>query len=148
MKYQIVPFEPKHWDMIKFRDFEYLSMGNFMGEMKEKIDGSGPAFAGLANGEVVGIAGVAILWPGVGDGWIMAAEEISKHKIWFVRSVKKYMELVMNNYKLHRVQTTVLHGHTDLIRLVEFLGMRFEGRLSGFGPQGEDYLMYGRLSHV
>jgi len=148
MKYEIVPFEKKHWDMIEFRDFEYLSMGNFMDQMKHKIEGSGPAFAGIAEGKVVGIAGVAILWPGVGDGWIMAAEAISKHKIWFVRSVKKYMELIMRDYKLHRVQTTVLHGHTDLIRLVEFLGMRFEGRLSGFGPKGEDYLMYGRFVNV
>jgi hypothetical protein len=134
--------------MIEFREFEYLSMGNLMDDMKQKIEGSGPAFTGLAGGKVVGFAGVVILWPGVGDGWIMAAEAISKHKLWFVRSVKKYLDLIMHNHNLHRVQTTVLHGHTDLIRLVEFLGMRFEGRLIGFGPQGEDYLMYGRVSYV
>ena len=51
----------------------------------------------------------------------------------------------MNTHQLHRVQTTVMHGHTDLIRLVEFLGMKFEGRLRGYGPHGEDYLMYGRI---
>ena len=135
MKYQIVPFEQKHWDMIEFREFEKESMGKVLDEIRLRVDASGPAYTGLVDGKVAGFAGVILMWPGVGEGWILGSDLFKENKLWF-----------MNTHQIHRVQTTVLHGHTNLIRLVEFLGMKFEGRLRGYGPQGEDYLMYGRTS--
>jgi len=144
MKYEIVPFKPEHWDMIEFRDFEKESMGQVLNEIRVRVDASGPAYTGLVNGKVAGFAGVILMWPGVGEGWILGSDLFAKNKLWFVRSVKKFLRKIMKTHELHRVQTTVMHGHTNLIRLVEFLGMHFEGRLRNYGPHGEDYLMYGR----
>ena len=146
MKYQIVPFEPKHWDMIEFRDFEKESMGKVLDEIRLRVDASGPAYTGLVDGKVAGFAGVILMWPGVGEGWILGSDLFKENKLWFIRNVKRFLGKIMNTHQMHRVQTTVLHGHTDLIRLVEFLGMKFEGRMRNYGPNGEDYLMYGRTS--
>jgi hypothetical protein len=146
MKYEIVPFKPEHWDMIKFREFEKEAMGRMLDEIRLKVDANGPAYTGLVNGEVAGFAGVILMWPGVGEGWILGSDLFASNKLWFVRNVKKYLEKIMNTHDLHRVQTTVMHGQTGLVRLVEFLGMQFEGRLRNYGPNGEDYLMYGRIS--
>ena len=118
MKYKIVPFEPEHWDMIDFREFERETMGNLLEQIR----------------------------PGVGEAWLVASGLSTKNKLWFVRGVKNWMEKLMNTHQLHRVQTTVMHGHTELIRFVEFLGMEFEGRIKHYGPNKEDYLMYGRTS--
>ena len=146
MKYEIVPFKPEHWDMIKFREFEQEAMGRMLDEIRLKVDANGPAYTGLVNGEVAGFAGIILMWPGVGEGWILGSDLFASNKLWFVRNVKKYLEKIMNTHDLHRVQTTVMHGQTGLVRLVEFLGMKFEGRLRHYGPNGEDYLMYGRIS--
>ena len=145
MKYEIVPFKPEHWDMIEFREFEKETMGKMLNEVRLRVDAAGPAYTGLVNGKVAGFAGVIIMWPGVGEGWILGSDLFSKNKLWFLRNVKRYLGKIMNTHQMHRVQTTVLHGHTNLIRLVEFLGMRFEGRMKHYGPNGEDYLMYGRV---
>ena len=132
--------------MIEFREFEKETMGKMLNEVRLRVDAAGPAYTGLVNGKVAGFAGVIIMWPGVGEGWILGSDLFAENKLWFIRNVKRYLGKIMKTHQMHRVQTTVLHGHTGLIRLVEFLGMRFEGRLSGYGPQGEDYLMYGRTS--
>jgi len=145
MKYQIVPFEPKHWDMIEFRQFEKETIGKMLDEIRVKLESNGPTYTGLVDGKVAGFAGVILLWPGVGEGWILGSDLFSKNKLWFVRNVKRYLEKIMNTHQLHRVQTTVMHGRTGLVRLVEFLGMQFEGRLRNYSPNGEDYLMYGRV---
>ena len=121
-------------------------MGKVLNEIRLRVDASGPAFTGLVDGKVAGFAGVILMWPGVGEGWILGSDLFAENKLWFIRNVKRFLGKIMNTHEMHRVQTTVLHGHTDLIRLVEFLGMKFEGRLRGYGPQGEDYLMYGRTS--
>ena len=146
MKYEIIPFKPEHWDMIEFREFEHKTMGQFLEGIRIKVGAVGPAYTGLVDGKVAGFAGVMLMWPGVGEGWILGSDLFSEHKLWFARNVKKYMIKIMNTHDLHRVQTTVAHGHTALIRLVEFLGMKFEGRLRNYGPGGEDYLMYGRIN--
>ena len=142
MKYKIVPFEPEHWDMIEFREFEKETMGRLLNEIRLKVDANGPAYTGFVDGKVAGFAGVILMWPGVGEGWILGSDLFMSNKLWFVRNVKRYLIKIMNTHQMHRVQTTVMHGHTELIRLVEFLDMKFEGRLKGYGPNGEDYLMY------
>jgi hypothetical protein len=145
MKYKIVPFKPEHWEMITFREFEKESMGKLLNEIRHRVDATGPTYTGFVDGKVAGFAGVILMWPGVGEGWILGSDLFSHNKLWFVRNVKRYLEKIMKTHQLHRVQTTVMHGHTNLIRLVEFLGMNFEGRLRNYGPHGETYLMYGRI---
>ena len=145
MKYKIVPFKPEHWEMIKFREFERETVGNMLDEIRLKLDAKGPTYTMLVHGEVAGFAGVALMWPGVGEGWILGSDLFESNKLWFVRTVKRYLEKIMYTHDLHRVQTTVMHGQTGLVRLVEFLGMEFEGRLRNYSPNGEDYLIYGRV---
>jgi len=144
MKYKIVPFKPEHWEMIEFREFEKETMGKLMDDIRVKVDANGPAYTGFVDGKVAGFAGVILMWPGVGEGWILGSDLFSDNKLWFVRNVKSYMTKIMNTHQMHRLQTTVMHGQNNLIRLVEFLGMEFEGRLKSYGPHGEDYLMYAR----
>ena len=144
MKYKIVPFKPEHWEMIEFREFEKETMGKLMDDIRVKVDANGPAYTGFVDGKVAGFAGVILMGPGVGEGWILGSDLFAENKLWFVRNVKSYMTKIINTHQMHRLQTTVMHGHTNLIRLVEFLGMEFEGRLKSYGPHGEDYLMYAR----
>ena len=146
MKYKIVPFEPEHWDMIDFREFERETMGNLLEQIRIRSDAIGPTYTGLVDGKVAWIAGIILMWPGVGEAWLVASGLSTKNKLWFVRGIKSFMEKLMNTHQLHRVQTTVMHGQTELIRFVEFLGMEFEGRIKHYGPNKEDYLMYGRTS--
>jgi|TARA_R110002051_G_scaffold5954_12_gene29640 hypothetical protein len=146
MKYKIVPFKAEHWDMIEFREFEQETMGKLLDQVRLRVNDSGPTYTGFVDGKVAGFAGVILMWPGVGEGWILGSDLFASNKLWFIRNVKRYLEKIMKTHEMHRVQTTVLHGQTELIRLVEFLGMKFEGRLRNYGPNGEDYLMYGRIS--
>ena len=130
--------------MIEFREFEKETMGKLMDDIRAKVDANGPAYTGFVDGKVAGFAGVILMWPGVGEGWILGSDLLAENKLWFVRNVKRYMTKIMNTHQIHRLQTTVTHGHTNLIRLVEFLGMEFDGRLNIYGPHGEDHLMYAR----
>jgi hypothetical protein len=146
MKYKIVPFEPEHWDMIEFREFERETMGKLLDEIRVKADVHGPTYTGFIDGKVAWFAGIVLMWPGVGEGWLLASGLATENKLGFLRGIKRLMHKLINTHQLHRMQTTVMHGHTELIRFVEFLGMEFEGRMKNYGPNKEDYLMYGRTS--
>ena len=142
MKYEIVPFKPEHLKNLKTREFEEQVLGELKESLLKKI--SEPAFTGLIDGKVIAIAGVAIFWDGVGEGWVFGTDEIENHKVFFMRNVLKKLKEIEKKYNLHRVQATVVSGMKGLIRFVEFLGFKFEGRLRNYGVHKEDYLIFGR----
>lgn len=52
--------------------------------------------------------------------------------------------LIYNGAK--RVEVTVKEGYNEAVRLVEMIGFEKEGLLRKYGPNGENYLMYSRVS--
>jgi hypothetical protein len=142
---EVVPFEMKHFDQIELRELDKVTTQGFLETLQKNVEHAGPAYTGLVDGEVVAIAGVVLLWPGVAEGWVFGSPKIAKYKKSFCRHVRNKLAEIEKEHKLWRVQATIVSGWSGLMRFVEFLGFQFEGRLSQYGLNKEDYLMYARL---
>lgn len=92
--------------------------------------------------ETVAMMGILPCWPGVSEGWLLAAESIKKHRFFCVRMIKNFIQLNMTQLKINRLQCSVNAVSADNQRFVEWLGFEREGLMRKYGPGGTDFYRY------
>lgn len=146
-KLKIVPFEPEHLAIVNPRSFEekeLLLIGDPVAEARE-FSRRGLGFTGFINDQILGCAGAVQLWPGVAEAWVVSTALVPNFKLAFHRAVKAYFEIVIETLKLKRVQAAVHCDHEVSHKWVKRLGFIPEGIMPCFGPDGADYVRYGRI---
>lgn len=113
---------------------------------KEK---SGPALTFFLGEKVVACAGVSLLWPGVGEAWLMLSAEGAKQIRAIIQLARPLVDRWMSSCHLVRLQCTVRADQYPSIRFAGWLGFELEGRLRAYGPGAVDHYMYAKVGkHV
>ncbi len=99
-----------------------------------------------SNGLTVASGGIDLMWDGVGEAWTIISRHIEKYRFSVHKAVKRYLEETTKEKNLHRVQAHVLRGDETAMRWIVRLGFHPEGLCKKYGPGGEDYILYARLS--
>lgn len=137
----IVEYEQRHIEEIETAfDFCAAARGKFR-------NGQDVVGYTLVDGEkIVATAGIHIMWPGVGEGWLI----MSKHAVEYGRSVARYayrgFDSIMADNGLHRVQASVSSLDPEAVRFARWMGFENEGIMEKFGPDGSDYYRMARIS--
>ncbi len=137
---RIIPFKPEHLAIIRARDAtvvsaDYISLGRAYEDL-------GPAFSGECDGEILGSAGIAMFWKGVGEAWVWVPDEVTARPVFFHRSVKQMLEEIKRAKKLVRIQTTVKLHDVAANRWIQRLGFKPEGKMPRYTIEGEDVMRY------
>jgi RimJ/RimL family protein N-acetyltransferase len=145
---EVVPYERAHAYMVlanNINDFDMKlsSLPDWEEWTKEYENSIG--YSLIINGEIIGSAGVFLGGYGRGDCWMIVTTRISKYKKTVFKTVKNMLNEIAKKYHLRRLQTVVLPEFEAGKRFVEGLGFECEGCLKKYGPNGEDFLMYGRV---
>lgn len=141
---QIVEFQPDHLRAVAPQPVQ-ADIVNYA----EALDGRaltapGMSFSALADGAVVGCAGIVELWPGVGQAWAVLSERALEEPVTLTRAVMRELARIRREHGLCRVQATVADGHGAGARWLAFMGFEVEGLLVNYGPGGHgDHWMYG-----
>lgn len=114
--------------------------------IKHAVRLEGPAYTAIKDGKVVGAAGVALLWPGVGEAWTVFGKDICRCQVFLNRTVKRVIEASIRALNLHRLHTMVRADSNRDINWIEYLGFKYEGIKRGYGPGQEDFLEYVMLT--
>ena len=146
----IVPFSVEHFHGI---DWQELTEGSWLAPLgKKRLNfmlqeaGTSWAFTGLSQGRVVGAAGLWLLWPGVAEAWVLFTPAVRELTWQVVKAIKKGLEDLTVELKLHRIQTTVRTEFVPGQKLMRVLGFNQEGPpMRKYGPDGADYLRYVRI---
>lgn len=140
---EIIPFEPEHVMLLPPREeeAEMRAHEDFVKWAKENYT-PGTCYSGFYEGKCLGCGGVRILWKGVGEAWVMFSPEIFNFAREAYHYVGMYLEKIITDNNLHRVQ-----GHVDsefmlAIRYIENLGFKIEGKMRKYGPTGKDHYLY------
>lgn len=141
---KVVPFEPEHMVNIDKSDvnskvLEFLDDLDYRAECYAK---AGPAITMLLGDTVLAIGGVLRLWPGVGEAWMMVAPEGRQRGVALYKTMKVFLD---NCEGFHRIQTSVLYGHSVAHRCIMQLGFIPEGMMVHYGPNKENYVRYVRF---
>ena len=104
----------------------------------------GRGFALIEDGVVYAVAGMAELWDGVVEAWIIPTEAIKEKKMKTSRALWREFHSMSERLKPRRMQTSVRHDFVEAHRLVKFLGFQSEGLMKQYGPDGLDYERYAK----
>lgn len=140
---EVVDFKIEHFDRM-----ELLERGWQRREDREiyaNYPRLGPSYT-LLDGDIPIISGgVAIMWQGVGDSWMLVSKHIRRYPLSVYKNVSSIMESIIERHKLHRIQTVIKEDDSTAIIWIERLGYTREGVLRQFGPDRQNYFIYGRI---
>ena len=108
-----------------------------------------PAVSAFKDNTFLGCAGIGVLWPGVAEAWMLLTPTIDKlttHERGIVGlRIARSIRLAVKEYRLHRLQTTVLRGDDRARGFIKWLGFEYEGDMVCYGPDGSTYMRYSKL---
>jgi hypothetical protein len=133
---EIVPFEPDHFDQIT----PTAIFGNKPPGVRNA------ALTLMRNGVPVGIFGGFPVTMHTHQIWALFSEEAVKYPLSLVKSIKDIIRWAEETLQLRRLQVSVKLGYMQGWRFAETLGFKCEGIMKGYGDQGEDYWLFGRLN--
>jgi len=141
MKIQLVPMTIEHY--VEAASISRLPVWHDLADTARQHIAAGPAFAGFRDGVLVGVAGVALLSPGVGEGWAIltpAGRIPMVHRV-----VVRMLHEIIITHRIHRFQARVLRDFYAGRVWAHRLGMRREATTRWVGPNREDFVQYVRL---
>ena len=143
----IVPYQPHHYNCLNLRecDLSTISCIGNVGDRLKSIGLYGPAYTGIHNGVVVGIAGVMLFWRGVGEVWLVGSTHLTKCRIDFHKTVMRGLLMVVKGLGMRRLQGIISVNYPDNIKWLKRIGFKYEGTLEKYGADGSDCEMLARL---
>jgi len=146
-KVVIVPFENKHADQILEQGLnsealelkpEHRKYAYFLKEV-------GMSFTGFVNNKPIAAGGVFHLWDGVAEGWVLATKDIYKYPVFCAKHIKQRTEIILQANKIKRLQTSVKANCDVALRFAKWLGLKEEGLMKNYGPDGSDFIRFARI---
>lgn len=146
-KLKIVPFEAEHLLQMKIRNEESEPFdGKDFYEIAKQSDRElSFTFIDSEDSYIAFCLGVKKLWNGVGEAWSLCNEGIHKYIRELLYYSRLYIDKAFNDYGFHRLQAHVRADWIKSIMFDEKLGFVEEAFLEKYGPNGEDYILFGRV---
>ncbi|HEU0070940.1 MAG TPA: hypothetical protein VFS04_06575 [Alphaproteobacteria bacterium] len=143
----IAPFTQAHLAAIAPGRFDAIAAeGLDLAALAASRADIGPAWTAVADGRVLGCAGIVPLWRGVGAGWLYAADEMRRYPVALHRTVLRGIAAAEVGLGLHRLQISVHEDFAASLAWVVRLGFACEGAMPGYGPNGDNYIRYARVT--
>ena len=143
----IVPFENQHAEQILNQGLnsdllelkpEHRKYAYFLKEV-------GMSFTGFVNNKPIAAGGVFHLWDGVAEGWVLATKDIYKYPVFCAKHIKQRTEIILKANKIKRLQTSVKADCDVALRFAKWLGLKEEGLMKNYGPDGSDFIRFARI---
>ena len=105
----------------------------------------GNAYTLFIDNKPIVAGGIIVIWKGVAEGWVMANQNIYDVKLLACKEIKKRTDILCEKNKIKRLQTSVKASFTTGVRFASWLGLKKEGLMKNYGPDGSDYLRMAKI---
>src|SRR6185295_17527441 len=83
----------------------------------------GPTWTGLVDEVPLACGGITLPWPGIGMAWMVVGPDMLRYRVWFTRTVKRFLADTVARYQLHRVEAQALEESVVNQWWLEALGL-------------------------
>jgi len=145
---EIEKYKPEHLDQIREMGLRVEIDRKTIDEDPEQwkmIAERSDAQSVFVNGDILCSGGVFMLREGFGEAWLVCSILVYIYPSILYRVAKRYLDKIIRDRNLHRVQATPSTTWPTGYKFVERLGFQIEGVLRKYGSQQEDCYMYGRI---
>jgi hypothetical protein len=138
----VEPFKPYHIDVLRAQGVQsaQLRAVSHVPDTYASVP-PGPAVTVRDGDHILICGGINNYAPHRGMCWALLSPDAGKHMLWLTRAVKRFIEI----HPWRRLEATVEEQFGAGCKWVELLGFEFEGRMRGFGDDGETHLRYARV---
>jgi len=143
----VKPFKQEHADQIVSYGMNHKLM-EIDASFKENricLSDKGNAYTLFVDKKPIVAGGIFLLWEGVAEGWVMASQNIYDVKFLAAKEIKKRTDELCQRNKVKRLQTTVKYDFSQGIRFASWLGLKPEGIMRKYGPDGSDYYRMAKI---
>lgn len=138
----LVPFRAEHLMAFVDRD-NWTREGWDVAFQKEQ---SGPAYTAFVGDQILGCAGVAIIWAGHGVCWVSFSKIAADYGVWFTRICKRVIEDTIRSHSLCRLEAVVAQDNPTNRKWIEMLKFTEEkGCARKYAPGGGNVVRYERI---
>ena len=105
-------------------------------------------YAVIYESSLVAVGGLYVRWEGVGLLWLMLTADCKKEGLDGIRAlhaIKDKMEYLIEKNNLWRAEAIVRVGFEKAIKMIEFLGFKYESTLEKYMPDKTDGYLYTRI---
>ena len=144
---KIIPYNESHGDdIIAFgMNDKLMEIDASFSESRIDIAIPGLSYTLLVDNHPILAGGIYPLWDGVAEGWVLSSKRIFDYKIKSAISIKRRLDLLCNNNKIWRLQTSVKENFTTGVRFAEWLGLEKEGLMKKYGPDQTNYFRMAKI---
>lgn len=114
-------------------------------ELAQETEEDGLSFAGVVNNEVVGCGGVRILWPHVGEVWMMLSPKVNGYPTTTWEVIKEGFEKIIEENDFARLQGWCRQGFAKAHTVFKHLDFEPEGIARKYTPYGVDCILYAKV---
>lgn len=114
-------------------------------EYWDAMEKYGIAFSAFNGDSFLGCAGIAVVWPGVAEGWVWALPTVDEVPLQLHYLVRRAIRFLEKEHNLKRLSVEVRRGNDRAARWVRALGFVYEGDMKKRGPDGETHMLYARV---
>lgn len=148
MKTEIVKYQNIHGlELLARKVREENFFLTVIGDWQESAllwESGGPAYTLMIDGSPEASGGITMLTEKIGECWFLVPVE-SRHGLVISRHLYRMLEIIIRNNGFNRLQSFIIEGFSDGVKLVERLGFALEGTLKKYGPNGENMHLYARI---
>jgi len=101
------------------------------------------SFTAIEGDKVYACGGLIEEWNGVARAWMLITGKMDGKFMAVHSAVKKG---IISNTQFHRIEMSVIKGHTEGCRWADLLGFRCEGLALKYSPDGTDCYRYARVT--
>ena len=144
---ETLQFHPKHFECMDIRKQEkdsLFTLPDIYERFEDHVKTSVQSATFIIDGRVLFCAGFVRVWDGVGDFWMVPSTYCKQYPLAFYRIVRRYLKVIPQTFKLHRIQTT---SYDDQFheKWMSKLGFKKEGTMRQFNRDKTNMCVYGRL---
>lgn len=132
--------EPQHQQAI-----ELATVGDWR-HMTRYAAQVGPAWTGELDGRVIGCAGFAMRWQGRASAWFILGRDVPRVAWVGIHRAVRERIAQLPALGIWRLEAETAQGFVSGARWLEMLGFEHEGLARGYGPGGEDFRRYARVT--
>jgi hypothetical protein len=93
------------------------------------------------DGPPVAVFGATQPWPGMFSAWLIGTADFPSVALPLTKFVKRVFVPHLRE-RAHRIEARSIDGHAHAHRWLKALGAKEEGRMHGYGKDGEDFLVF------
>lgn len=142
---QIIPFKIEDALSLDVRPHEDKIKDHADFEKWAKLNEESTGFSGFCDDKLIGCAGIRTIWDGVGEAWVLASQGVYKHPKSVFKNVRDYLDKIIKEQGLWRVQAHVRTDNLMGIKFIQMLGFKIEGKAVKFNPDKTDAYLFARV---